>query len=131
MEYYNFNIRVYTYTLDRKECLRAILDLAKNYSGFVFLSYSVNRLFKEDTMLFDIDNIDIYLYHYMDKIDISNKIELNKELNNYRDSDVQYCIENQIKKLAENTEKTVDMLEKIYEMNENFEKLVLSKLNSM
>lgn len=131
MEYYNHNIKVYTYTLDRKECLRAILDLVKNYSGFVFLSYNVNRLFKEDTMLFNIDNIDIYLYHYMDKIDISNKIELNKELNIYRDSDTHYCIENQIKKLAENTEKTVDMLEKIYEMNENFEKLVLSKLNSM
>ena len=122
---------VFKYNLKYCNLAQELIDMYNKYPDRIMLSYYINReRYKASNTLFDLQNINFYLY-YLDEVNDDEmysklylEIDNNEKLNDWFDTDSYDLEDETVAELKADTPVTLQMLKNILSANTVFEKML-------
>ena len=122
---------VFKYNLRYCNLARELIDIYNKYPDRIMLSYYIDReRYKASNTLFDLQNINFYLY-YLDEVNDDEmysrlylEINNNEKLNDWFDTDSYDLEDETVAELKADTPVTLQMLKDILSANTVFEKML-------
>lgn len=122
---------VFKYNLRYCNLAQGLIDMYNKYPDRIMLSYYIDReRYKSSNTLFDLQNINFYLY-YFDEVNDDEmyskmylEIDNNEKLNDWFDTDSYDLEDETVAELKADTPVTLQMLKDILSANTVFEKML-------